>query len=83
MGGVETSDWYGRPIELVQHFANRGSSHLLKGAVRHILGMVWLYRCLSRWGVGRYYTRLNYFYLPSRRLEEGKGVSTLWWKPIH
>ncbi len=30
--------------ELVQHFAYRGSSHRRKGAARHVIDMVWLYR---------------------------------------
>ncbi len=33
-----------RSAELVQHFVGRGSSHLRKGAARHKIGMVWLYR---------------------------------------
>ncbi len=31
-------------IELVQHFAYRGSSHWRKGAARHKIGKVWVYR---------------------------------------
>jgi hypothetical protein len=30
--------------ELVQHFAYRGHSHWRKGAARHVIDMVWLYR---------------------------------------
>ncbi len=30
--------------ELVLHFAYRGSIHRRKGAARHIINMVWLYR---------------------------------------
>ncbi len=33
---------------------------------------------LSQWRGGRYFTCSNNFYLPSLRLEEGGGVSTLW-----
>jgi hypothetical protein len=63
---------------VVQHFASRGSSHKGKGDARHMIDMVWL--CLSPFPVGRrgYFTCSNVFYLPSRRLEEGRrGVSTL------
>jgi hypothetical protein len=54
---------------------------LLRGGV-HIgtreLIMVWLYRSAILWGEGGYFTHSNDFYLPSRRLEEGRGgVSTL------
>jgi hypothetical protein len=30
--------------ELIQYFAYRGSSHRHKGAARHIIDMVWLFR---------------------------------------
>ena len=41
----------------------------------HLSDMVWLYRCLAQW---EYFSSLNNFYLPLRRLEE-RGVSTLGW----
>jgi hypothetical protein len=31
-------------------------------------------------GEGGYFIRLNYFYLPSLRVEEGARVSTLWFR---
>ncbi len=35
--------------------------------------MVWLYRSLYHWGGEGYFTRTNYYYLPSLRLEEEGG----------
>jgi hypothetical protein len=35
------------PSELVQHFADRGSSHRCKGADSHINDMVWPHRSPS------------------------------------
>ncbi len=67
-------------IELFQHFACRGSSHRGKGAARHTIELIWFgyIACLSQWGGVEYILGSNDFYLPSRRLEEGEGVSTLW-----
>jgi hypothetical protein len=42
-----------RSTELVQHFAHRGSSHRRKGAVSHIIHMVWLHRSPIPVGRGR------------------------------
>ncbi len=51
-----------------------------KGAARHIIPTAWLYRrpipCSGEEGSILHCS--NYFYLPSRRVEEGGGVSTLW-----
>ncbi len=33
--------FYRGPTELVQHFADRGSSHRRNGAARHVFDMVW------------------------------------------
>jgi hypothetical protein len=55
--------------------------HPPKSAARHKFDMAWLHRSpisVGRRGLGGYFTRSNYFYLPSLRIEEGGGVSTLW-----
>ncbi len=67
---------YRGPTDLVQHCAYWRSSHRRKGAARHIIGMVWLYRSPIPVGKGGWYlTSSNYFYLPSQRLEEWEGGS--------
>jgi hypothetical protein len=63
--------------KLVQHSANRGSSHRRKSATSHIIRMVWLYRSpyvpvLKKKG---YFPCSYKDYLPWRRLEKGKGKS--------
>ncbi len=48
--------------------------------------MVWLYRSPIPVGMGGggYFTRSNYFYLPSLHLTgEGGGISTMWLVPTH
>ncbi len=61
--------------EFVLHSACRGSSLRRKGVASLIIDMVWLYR----WPVPVGRMGVLYFYLSSRRLEEGEGgVSILW-----
>ncbi len=69
------------PTEIVQHSAYWESSHRRNVASSHIFNMVWLYLSPipvggGGWGIVQMKTTV---YLPSQRLEEGKGeVSTLW-----
>jgi hypothetical protein len=76
---AQNNDWYRGPTELFQQSAYRGSSHRRKGADRHILDMVWLYR--SSFPVGRrgIFTGSNNFYMPSRRLEKGERRVSIPW----
>ncbi len=60
---------------LVKRFAYVGSSHRRKGAVRHIIDMVWLYRSPISAG-RRLFTLSNDFY-PLLSRPQRKGVSTL------
>jgi hypothetical protein len=65
-------------IELVQHLAYRRSFHRRKGAARHWYGLT-IAVVYPSGEEGRCFICSNDFYLPSRRLVEGKGeVSTLW-----
>ncbi len=49
------------PSELVQQFANRGSSHRRKSAGMHIFDMVGYIARLSQWVGGGYFTCSNVF----------------------
>jgi hypothetical protein len=61
------------PTELVQNFRLEGGVYI---GARVLLGinLIWFgyIARLSQWEGGEYFTRSNYFYLPSR-LEEGRG----------
>ncbi len=66
---AQTNDWYRGPNEWVQNSDYRSSSQRRKGATRHIVDMVWLYRSPFS-SVGRRSYSCSYeCYLPSRRLE--------------
>ncbi len=53
----------------------RGRSHRRKGAVSHIIDMVWLYRSPMPVGMKGSSICSNEDYLPSRRLEERRRES--------
>ncbi len=40
----QSNDRYRGPTELIQNFSNRGSSQRGKGAARHTIDVVWLFR---------------------------------------
>ncbi len=57
----QINDWYRGPTELLQHFVYRGSAHQRKGALRHVIDMVWRYQLPHAWHIPSitWYTNLD------------------------
>ncbi len=70
----QSNGGYRWPAELVQNFAYRGSSHRRKGAARHIIGIVWLYRKLILSGEEGDILLVQMIYLPSLAQRGGGGA---------